>query len=119
MSCDFTRKDAWFLPLPLPLHLFLQAAALVEAESGQTGSAQAFDIVAAMKCSPALLRVSQGLVHTTMLSFHMWSGTVFGEAPGSASSPLLSHYVICNDTLDGLHIGQVYMYTYAYATHAT
>lgn len=99
-----TQEGAWYSPPLLPL--FLQVTASVEADLEQ--NAQAFDITAVMKCSPALVRVSQGLVHTTTLSFHMWSGTVFGEAPGSASSPILSHYVICNDTLDSLHVGQVH-----------
>lgn len=77
--------------------------------------------------SPALLRVSQGLVHTSSLAAHVWLNSGLGTSkqeehsnrepeenrsrtcnngvhPGSQ---LLNYYIICNDTMEVLHIRQV------------
>lgn len=44
------------------------------------------------------LQVSQGLVHTLSLAHHMWST--------NQPVTLLTHYIICNDTVEDLHFGQ-------------
>ena len=79
----------------------------MSADVGSGHSAHAVDVTVNTKCGSTLVRVSQGLVHTSTLSFHLWSGILLGEPSGTGSSPLLNHVVVCNDTLESLHIGQV------------
>lgn len=63
--------------------------------------------------SPALLRLSQGLVHTSSLAAHVWLNSGLAGMTGSGCnhtdpvSLLLNHYIICNDTMEDLHIRQV------------
>ena len=79
--------------------------------------------------SPALMRFSQGLVHTSTLSAHVWlnSGLVTsgrkvareeagtetedssdgGSESVDSAALLLNHYIICNDTMEDLHVRQV------------
>ncbi len=63
--------------------------------------------------SPALLRLSQGLVHTSTLAAHVWLNSSLAGVTGSGcnqndpASLLLNHYIICNDTMEDLHIRQV------------
>ena len=66
---------------------------------------------ASLKCSPAVLRLSQGLLHTTSLSLHTWTMEKEGEDGGMAvekSAVILNHFILCNNTLQDLHFGQVY-----------
>ena len=66
--------------------------------------------------SPALLRLSQGLVHTSTLAAHVWLNSSLAGVTGSGcnqndpASLLLNHYIICNDTMEDLHIRQVKSY---------
>ena len=53
---------------------------------------------AAIKADLLSLHVSQGLSHTLLLAHHMWST--------SQPVTLLTHYIICNDTVEDLHFGQ-------------
>ena len=53
---------------------------------------------ASAKADTLSLHVSQGLVHTLSLAHHMWST----DQPVT----LLTHHIICNDTVEDLHFGQ-------------
>lgn len=53
---------------------------------------------ASVKADVLSLHVSQGLVHTLSLTHHMWST--------NQPVTLLTHYIICNDTVEDLHFGQ-------------
>lgn len=59
---------------------------------------------ASLYCGPAVFRLSQALVHTTAMAAHLWK-----EKTDRASPALLlhSHFILCNDTLDDIHFGQV------------
>lgn len=54
-------------------------------------------------CSPAVFRLSQGLVHTVSMAAHVWKE----NSKASAALLLTAHYILCNDTLDDIHFGQV------------
>lgn len=62
-------------------------------------------LFANLKCGPAVFRVSQGLVHTTSMTAHLWKEREDDGVP--AAILLHSHYILCNDTLDDIHFGQV------------
>ena len=53
---------------------------------------------ASIKADILSLHVSQGLLHTLSLADHMWST--------AQPVTLLTHYIICNDTVEDLHFGQ-------------
>lgn len=76
-----------------------------------------------VKFSPTVVRISQGLVHTSSLAAHVWvnslrswevtqedvcgsNKTCDGNAVDAAFL-LLNHYILCNDSLDDLQVGQV------------
>lgn len=66
----------------------------------------------AVKCSPAVVRVSQGLVHTTTLAAHAWSSGVDDYTISKETSfTIFNQFILCNDTLEDLHIGQVHQFT--------
>lgn len=76
-----------------------------------------------IKSSPSVVRISQGLVHTSTLAAHVWLTSFLtsqeaspersGDSQGLEQCDtdpvplLLNHYILCNDTLEDLHIGQV------------
>ena len=75
-----------------------------------------------LKSSPSVLRISQGFVHTSILAAQVWLNSLSSrnanqddcndiQGPGVCTldpvSLLLNHYILCNDTLEDLHIGQV------------
>ena len=64
---------------------------------------------ASVKCSPAVLRFSQGLLHATSLSVHTWTREKKGESGIAVeeSAAILNHFILCNNTLQDLHFGQV------------
>lgn len=53
---------------------------------------------ASVKADILSLHISQGLVHTLSLADHVWST--------GQPVTLLTHYIICNDTVEDLHFGQ-------------
>ena len=59
---------------------------------------QSLKLEVSVKVDSISLQVSQGLVHTLSLTHHMWST--------SQAVTLLTHYIICNDTVEDLHFGQ-------------
>ena len=63
-------------------------------------------LAVSVRCGPAVVRLSQGLLHTTSLALHCWSRQE-DEGRGSQSPIIPNHYVLCNDTAEELHIGQV------------
>ena len=65
-----------------------------------------------LRCSPAVVRISQGLVHTATLAGSVWKTTHLDEndndkVKGHPACYLLNNYILCNDTVEDLHIGQV------------
>ena len=62
-------------------------------------------LVASFLCDPAVFRLSPGLVHTTTMAAHLWKEREDDRLP--AAILLQSHYILCNDTLDDIHFGQV------------
>ena len=69
---------------------------------------------ASLSCGPSVIRLSQSLVHTTSMAVNLWREKEEGEREGrgqTASSAdadlLMGHYILCNDTLDDIHFGQV------------
>lgn len=64
-------------------------------------------LFANLQCGPAVFRLSQGLVHTTTMAAHLWKEREDDKMP--AAILLQSHYILCNDTLDDIHFGQVAM----------
>ena len=65
-----------------------------------------------LSCGPSVLRLSQSLVHTTSMAVNLWREREEGKKwEGStslaAADLLMGHYVLCNDTLDDIHFGQV------------
>ena len=59
---------------------------------------ESFKLEASVTADVLSLNVSQGFVHTLSLTHHMWST--------SQPVTLLTHYIICNDTVEDLHFGQ-------------
>ena len=59
---------------------------------------ESLKLEASIKADVLSLHVSQGLVHTLSLAHHMWTT--------SEPVTLLTHYIICNDTVEDLHFGQ-------------
>ena len=68
-----------------------------------------------LSCGPSVLRLSQSLVHTTSMAINLWREKSGVEREGgerttsstAAATLLTGHYVLCNDTLDDIHFGQV------------
>ena len=71
-----------------------------------------------LNCASSVLRLSQSLVHTTSMALSSWRRDNEkeevkeiergGKITSSAAANLLTgHYVLCNDTLDDIHFGQV------------
>ena len=56
-----------------------------------------------LESGAGVLRVSQGLLHTSALAATVWGG----GAVGVASPPILNHFIICNNSLEDIHFGQV------------
>ena len=59
---------------------------------------ESLKLEASVKADILSLHISQGLIHTLSLTHHMWST--------SQPVTLLTHYIICNDTVEDLHFGQ-------------
>lgn len=91
----------------------------VQIEPVKGGSAgENCDVCATLKCSPVVVRVSQGLLHTTSLAVHTWTmgrereeeeeREGEGERVAKRTPVILNHFILCNDTLQDLHFGQVH-----------
>ena len=73
------------------------------------------DMFVTVKCSPAVARISQGLLHTAFLTVHTWTldrekereREGEGEKESGITPVILNHFILCNDTLHDLHFGQV------------
>lgn len=59
---------------------------------------ESLKLEASIKADVLSLHVSQGLVHTLSLAHHMWTT--------NEPVTLLTHYIMCNDTVEDLHFGQ-------------
>ena len=75
--------------------------------------AASYDVSASLNCSPAVVRLSQGLLHTTTLAVHAWSTKGETGREGERESEaekkavILNHFILCNDTMQDIHFGQV------------
>ena len=91
-----------------PTHLYVHLERKMNqlsASCSSTGRENWWDVT--LKCSPAVVRWSQGLLHTTSLALHTWTNEELGEGGGERERTILNHYILCNDTLQDLHFGQV------------
>lgn len=99
-----------------------QVEAVKDRTSGETSN-----MFVTVKCSPAVARISQGLLHTAFLTVRTWTldrekerekereGEGEGEKEGEGEREkergitpvILNHFILCNDTLHDLHFGQV------------
>ena len=81
--------------------------------SARSDTNSLLELTVAVKCSPAVVRVSQGLVHTTILAAHAWSSSVGDNITSKETSSftIFNQFILCNDTLEDLHIGQVHQFT--------
>ncbi len=90
-------------------------ASPLQGTSSTEGSCSGLSV--SLNCFPSVLRVSQSLVHTTSMAVSSWrerekdevkEREEGGKVTSSAAADLLTgHYVLCNDTLDDIHFGQV------------
>lgn len=78
--------------------------------SARSDTNSSSELTVAVKCSPVVVRVSQGLVHTTTLAAHAWSSSV-DDNTTSKETTIFNQFILCNDTLEDLHIGQVHQFT--------
>ena len=86
--------------------------------------AASYNVSASLNCSPAVVRLSQGLLHTTTCAVHAWStkGETGGEGERESGAKekavILNHFILCNDTMQDIHFGQVCIAT-LYIIHHT
>ena len=78
--------------------------------SARSDTNSSSELTVAVKCSPTVVRVSQGLVHTTTLAAHAWNSSVDDDTTSKETSSFIifNQFILCNDTLEDLHIGQVH-----------
>lgn len=79
---------------PPPLHLWVQ---IPEHHLAKVPSSYAVSLATDL----STVRVSQGLVHTLTAALEVVRGV------SSSRGMVFNHYLICNDTLEELHFGQV------------
>ena len=88
-----------------------------ETQSAGAGAEASMLYDVSLKCSPAVLRISQGLLHTISLSVHTSTMEREGEGEGaSVEKPvvILNHFILCNNTFQDLHFGQVHLLFLSY-----